>query len=471
MLGDALLRILMIFALVAANAFFVAAEFALVSVRSTRVHQLVEAHRIGARTIERLQTKLDELLAGVQLGVTLTSLALGWLGEPVVAHIVEQYLQGVPYGALYAHVVGITLAFLAITYIHVLLGEIVPKSLALQRAEQVALAVAGPMELFLTLVRPFLWVLKSSSGVALRAFDLQAIPERSTHSADELKLMVTASRHVGLLPPFQEETIRKVLEFDEVTVREVMVPRHKIFSLPGNLNLEAASRRAVEEQHSRIPVYDPASGPEHIVGVVYAKDLMRWMGLRLRLTPAQPGYARLERMNLSQIMRNVLVVPETKDLADLLGEFKSNRRHMAVVVDEFGSTTGLVTAEDLLEQLVGEIEDEFDTEEGPESVLDFSSMILEGSVSLLDLESQYRLELPRDRGFETLAGFVLDQLQRIPATSDTFDFEGRRYTVDQMDGRRIAQVRIETVQPETGAESGPDSPASDLKSESAPDKV
>ncbi len=448
MLGDALLRILVIFALVAANAFFVAAEFALVSVRSTRVHQLVEAHRIGARTVERLQTKLDELLAGVQLGVTLTSLALGWLGEPVVSHIVEEYLQGVPYGAVYAHVIAITLAFLAITYMHVLLGEIVPKSLALQRAEQVALAVAGPMEFFLAISRPFLWVLKGSAGVALRAFDLQSIPERAVHSSDELKLMVTASRHVGILPPFQEATIRKVLEFDEVSVREVMVPRHKIFSLPGNMTLEAASKRIVEEQHSRIPVYDPASGPEHIVGVIYAKDVMRWMGLRLRLSPSQPAYARLERMTLAQVMRNVLVVPETKDLADLLEEFKTNRRHMAVVVDEFGSTAGLVTAEDLLEQLVGEIEDEFDTEESPNSVFDFSSMILEGAVSLLDLESQYRLELPRDHGFETLAGFVLDQLQKIPTVGDTFDFEGRHYTVDQMEGHRISQVRIETAQPE-----------------------
>lgn len=451
MLSDALLRILVIFALVAANAFFVAAEFALVSVRSTRVHQLVEAHRIGARTVERLQARMDELLAGVQLGVTLTSLALGWLGEPVVAHIVEVYLQGIPHGSLYAHVIGISLAFLGITYVHVLLGEIVPKSLALQRAEQVALAVAGPMEFFLAVARPFLWILKSSAGVALRAFDLQSVPERSVHSPDELKLMVAASRTVGLLPAFQEATIRKVLEFDEVTVREVMVPRHKIFSLPGSMTLEAASRRVVEEQHSRIPVYDPTSGPEHIVGVLYAKDLMRWMGLRLRLNPSQPAYARLERMTLSQIMRNVLVVPETKDLADLLEEFKVNRRHMAVVVDEFGSTAGLVTAEDLLEQLVGEIEDEFDTDEAPSAVLDLSSMVLEGSVSLLDLESQYHVELPRDHGFETLAGFVLDQLQRIPTTGDHFLFEGRRYSVEQMEGHRIAQIRIETVQPEPAA--------------------
>ena len=186
--------------------------------------------------------------------------------------------------------------------------------------------------------------------------------------------------------------------------------------------------------------------------MVYAKDLMRWMGLRLRLSPTPSASSRLERMTLSHIMRNVLVVPETKDLADLLLEFKSNRRHMAVVVDEFGSTVGLVTAEDLLEQLVGEIEDEFDTEESPGSVLDFSSMTLEGAVSLLDLESQYRLELPRDHGFETLAGFVLDQLQRIPVAGDTFDFGGRRYTVEQMEGHRIAHVRIETVQPGPPAE-------------------
>ena len=180
------------------------------------------------------------------------------------------------------------------------------------------------------------------------------------HSPDELKLIVTASRQFGEIPPFQEEMIHHALELDNITVREVMVPRPKIFSLPGDLTISDALARVVEEQHSRVPVYDPQRGPEHIVGVLYAKDLMRWTRLRLTATPDQPVAARVSAMKISQIMHDVLVVPETKVLTELLEEFKQRKRHLAVVVDEFGSTAGVITVEDVLEQIVGEIEDEFD---------------------------------------------------------------------------------------------------------------
>ena len=201
----------------------------------------------------------------------------------------------------------------------------------------------------------------------------------------------------------------------------------------------------VEGQHSRIPVYDPQRGPEHIVGVLYYKELVRWVRLRLA-NLGQPLATRIARTPISQIMHDVLVVPETKPLSELLAEFKERRRHMAVVVDEFGSTAGVITVEDVLEQLVGDIEDEFDVSPPEPTLADESAQVLEGSENIRDLETQHGLDLPRDAGFETLAGFVLARLQRIPYLGESFEYEGHRYTVEEMDGHRIAKVKIEKVE-------------------------
>ena len=448
MIAFVLLRVFLILLLVAANAFFAAAEFALVSVRDTRIQQLIEARRIGARIVQKLHRNLDEVVNGVQLGITVTSLTLGWVGEPLLARMVEGSIGRIPHAALYSHGIAIVIAFALITFLHVILGELVPKSLALQRAEQVALAVAGPMDVFLTVSRPFLFVMSRAAGVVLRIFGSRKIRQGPIHSPDELKLIVTASRQFGQIPPFQEEVIHQALELENITVREVMVPRPDIFSLPGDLTLEEALGRVVEEQHSRIPVYDPQRGPEHIIGVLYAKDLMRWTRLRYTANPMQPVLPRITNMKISQIMHDVLVVPETKVLTELLEEFKQRKRHLAVVVDEFGSTAGVITVEDILEQLVGEIEDEFDVVPPQHGALEGkTALMLEGSASIRDLESQHDLLLPRDAGFETLAGFVLSRLQRVPSIGDTFDYEGHRFTVAEMEGHRIARVKIEKLEP------------------------
>src|SRR5205807_4084259 len=418
MIAFVLLRVLLILLLVAANAFFAAAEFSLVSVRDTRIQQLIASGRVGARIVQRLHQKLDEVVNGVQVGITMVSLTLGWIGEPMVARLVEgfQFVHKVPHAAVYAHTIAIAVAFSLITYLHVLLGELVPKTLALQRAEHVALAVAAPMEAFLTLTRPFLFFMRKSGGLVLRLFGAQHTRRGGAiHSPDELKLIVTASRQFGQIPEFQEEMIHNALELDSITVRQVMVPRPDIFSLPADLTLDESLARVVEEQHSRVPVYDPQRGREHIIGVLYSKDLMRWMRLRMTLSPNQAVSSRIAKMQVSQVMRNVLVVPETMVLTDLLAEFKTRKRHLAVVVDEFGSTAGVVTVEDVLEQLVGEIEDEFDIPPAEQPALDEdTALLLEGSVNIRDLESQYQLVLPNDAGFETLAGFVLARLQKIP---------------------------------------------------------
>lgn len=443
-----LLRVFLVFLFIAANAFFVAAEFALVSVRDTRIQQLIELRRIGARTIHRLHQNFDEVLLAVQLGVTICSLALGWFGEPTVDRIIEPLLVHVPHAAVYAHIISSILTFILITYLLVILGEIVPKSLALTRAERVALAVAGPMEAFIALTKPLLYLMNWGSRLVLRVFGTRIVREAGVHSPEELKLIVTGSRRIGELPEIQEDMIHRSLDLGNVTAREIMVPRPDIFSLPADMPLEEAAGRVVEDQHSRIPVYDAQRGPEHIIGVLYAKDMarlmyVRFMNLRKAGSPPPPYSA----VQVRHIMRDVLVVPETKPLTDLLTEFKQRRRHLAVVVDEFGSTVGVVTVEDVLEQVVGELEDEFDVDESPALALAGGVMVLDGALNIRDLETNYDLKLPRDEGFETLGGFVISRLQRLPRNGDTVEFDGRKFIVVKMEGHRVELVRIETSKP------------------------
>jgi CBS domain containing-hemolysin-like protein len=454
MVAYVLLRVFVILLLVAANAFFAAAEFALVSVRETRIQQLIEAHRAGARTVLKLHQQLGRVVNGVQLGITITSLTLGWLGEPVLARLFESWIGSLPHAALYAHSIAVPVAFAMITSLHVILGELVPKSLALQRAERVALAVAAPMDVFLTVTTPLTIGMSRAAGFVLRAFGTREIRHGSVHSPDELRLIVTAARTSGQLSSAQEEMLLNALELDSIAARQVMVPRTRIFSLPADLNLDEALSRVVDDQHSRVPVYDPQRGPEHIIGVLYAKDLMRWTRLRLGHSAAAPAATRIAQMKIGQVMHDVLVVPETKSLLELLGEFQQRKRHLAVVVDEFGSTAGVISVEDVLEQLVGELEDEFDVASTQPAVTDANApLVLDGAVNIRDLESQYELKLPQDEGFETLAGFLLSRLQKMPTGGEAFDYEGRRFVVEKMDGHRIATVRIEAIPAPTTATS------------------
>jgi CBS domain containing-hemolysin-like protein len=433
--------------LILANAYFVAAEFALVSIRDTRVEQLLAARVPGARAVRRLQSNLDDLLPAVQLGVTLCSLALGWLGEPMAAQILAGWMSGLPHAQIYAHIVAVTVGFALITYFDVVAGELVPKSLALRRAEALAVAVAPPMLVFMAVVRPAVRLLSRSAALILRGFDIPATERAAAvHSAEELKLIATAAKRLGLLPEFQEMLVHRALELGDVPVREIMTPRQKIFSLPSNMLLEDACAKIFGRNHSRIPVYDDARGPEHIVGAVYARDLARLFYFRstAAATGASESAPRGE-VRLNQVMHEVLVVPETKSALDLLKDFKQNRRHLAIAVDEYGSIVGLVTAEDAIEQLAGELEDEFDTPSHPVLSSAGGAVVMEGNVTLRDLETQIEWSLPRDGGVETLAGFLLARLGHIPEPGEQLVYEDRRFTVVEMDARRIAKIRVEQL--------------------------
>ena len=465
-----LLQVVAVAMLILANAFFVAAEFAMVSTRDTRIEQLLAAKVPGARAVRRLQHDLEYFLPAVQLGVTLCSLAIGWVGEPLAAGVILGWIDLLPHplahAQVYAHVaawLAVALGFCFITYFHVTIGELVPKSLALRRAEALAVAVAPPMLIFMRLARPAVRILKGSAAIILRGFDIPMTERAAVHSPEELKLITTAARRLGILPRFQETLIHRAIELDDVPVREIMTPRQRIFSLPSNMPIEQASAQVIEHMNSRVPVYDETRGPEHIIGVVYSKDLARLMFFRpkTQTRPVQadagdeaPRQANPQlglpfmELRLRQVMREVLVVPETKSALMLLREFQQKRRQMAIVVDEYGSTVGLVTAEDAIEQLTGELEDEFDDPARPVLANAQGTLTLEGGANLRDLETQMQWSLPRDGGVETLAGFVLTRLGRIPRGGESIDFEGRRLTVVEMDGRRIAKIRVDPIEKE-----------------------
>jgi CBS domain containing-hemolysin-like protein len=337
------------------------------------------------------------------------------------------------------------------------------------------------MLLFMALARPAVRLLSRSAAMVLRGFDIPMTERATVHSPEELKLIATAARRMGLLPKFQETLIHRAVELDDIPVREIMTPRQKIFALPSNMLVEEASARVIEMMHSRVPVYDETHGPEHIVGVVYSKDLSRLMFFRpsaQRRPPESgaetgPGTARFVpsgaegakqqasaarypatpfvALRVRQVMHDVLVVPETKTVLDLIREFQQRRRQMAIVVDEYGSTVGLVTAEDAIEQLTGEIEDEFDDPARPLISTATGVLLLDGGVNLRDLETQMQWRLPRDGGVETLAGFVLMRLGHIPKAGESVEFDDRRYTVVEMEGRRISKIRAEPLKNEAKA--------------------
>jgi len=462
--GLGLLEFVAVVMLILVNAFFVAAEFAMVSVRDTRIEQMIAAGVPGARSVRRLQKDLDEFLPAVQLGVTLCSLALGWIGEPFAASIFLGWLRLLPqipvHALLYAHLTAVALSFAFITYMQVLVGELVPKSLALRRSGELAVAIAPPMLVFMALARPAVRLLRNSAALVLRAFDIPMTERAAVHSPEELKLIATAARRMGVLPLYQERIVHRALELEDVPIREIMTPRQQIFSLPSDMPVEEASARVIDRQHSRVPVYDETRGPEHIVGVVYSKDLARLIFFRpsgqrssSRPAPGERTGPPLVELKLSQVMRDVLVVPETKTVLDLIREFQQRRRQMAIVVDEYGSTVGLVTAEDAIEQLTGELEDEFDDPGRAVLTTASGALMMEGSVNLRDLETQTQWSLPRDGGVETLAGFLLTRLGHIPQVGESVSYEGRRLTVAEMDGRRISLVRVESPEVK-GAQTG-----------------
>ncbi|MEO7146027.1 MAG: hemolysin family protein [Bryobacteraceae bacterium] len=443
-------RILILLALLALNAFFAAAEVALVSVRQSRLKALGDQGQAGALAALSLLANPERLLSVTQVGVTLASLGLGWAGENTLYRIFVAIAHPAlgPRGTEILHGVGFGLAFLAMSYAHVVIGEVVPKNLAIEKADRLAMLVAPPLLVFYRLSGPFVFVIERSAAAISRALGGKGGNRGGGHSAEEIKFIVSSSRREGHLENFEEATISRVLELENFAVREIMVPRNDVVSLPVDSSLDRVLRVTLEQQYSRVPVYE--GGREKIIGIVHYKDLMRiWLERKLALEKRRPP----RPFRLRRLLRKPLVVPETKPVSQLIDEFRESHTHMAMVVDEFGTITGLVTLEDALEQIFGEIGDEHDVRRDPAPV-DAPMLELDGGTTIRDLEMQYDIDLPGEAGFETLAGFLLFRFGYIPTAGEAVTYGAHRFTVLEMDRNRIARVRLDRLQPAADASSG-----------------
>src|SRR5271157_1410571 len=417
------LRTFLILALIALNAFFVTAEYALLGSRRSALEQLARAGKTQARTALSLLSDFTLLISGVQLGTTAASVLLGWLGESILARGLEPALaNALPHhAALAAHSIAAAIAFLLITALLTVLGELVPKALAYERAERTAMLVAQPVALFLRLARAPVAALNGAANLVLRALGHHPGKiQRTPPTADEVKLIVSGIRKRGLLAEVQEEMIHGVFDLDRVLVREIMVPRLRITCLPLTRDPKVLLDQIVADQHSRIPIYE--GSPDHIVGILYTKDLFAVI---------------LDRMKM--------IVPEAMPLSQMLERARRRRSQMALVVDEFGTFVGIVTIEDVLEQIVGEIHDEYDEENEDVQEISENAVEIDGSLSLRQLEEDYGIALPRDPGYQTVAGFILTRLGVIPAGGEEVVFGGHRFTVAGLQGHRIARVRVERL--------------------------
>jgi CBS domain containing-hemolysin-like protein len=439
---DYLVRFLLLGFILAVNSFFAASEVALLSVRESRLRHLAAEGNAGAAIALALLARPERLLSVTQIGVTLASLGLGWAGEDTLFALLTTAFHTVvtPATAAILRALCFVLAFVAMTYCHVVIGEVVPKNLAIDKADRLAVIVAPALLAFSRLMTPFVTVIEGSASAITSVLGVKEAHRGGGHSAEELKLIVSSSRFAGNLPKLQEDMIHRVLDLEDLSVREIMTPRRDILSVSSIAPLDQVLETMVGSQHSRLPVWE--GEPEHMVGVVFFKDMLRlWRDRRVSIRsgrPAAPFY-------LQHIMRKPLIVPETKPLIQMLEEFRGRHSHMALVVDEFGTVTGLVTVEDVLEQIVGEIEDEFDERLPPIAHADAGPVELDGATSILDFASMYGVELPVNAGFETIAGYMLFELGHIPRPGESVLFEGRRFTVTAMERNRIAKVRVESI--------------------------
>src|SRR5277367_2059554 len=438
------LQLFAVLALVGINAFFSAAEFSLIAVRQSRVRQLVEQGDARAKVVEILLTDLTRVVSGVQVGITLASLSLGYLGEITLAGILSPLVQAIPrpWAAVIAHGTALAIAFGLLTVLQVVLGELVPKSLSLARAERVALLIARPFSWFLNTFR---WAIDFLDDAAEKIVCALGVVSPHSHtlvrSTEELQVMIQQARDRGLLPAAEVKFIQAAMELGQIQAREVMVPRPDVHALPASATLEDTMTMFATTQRSRIPVYEGTL--DHILGFVHIKDMI-WVLLdrARRAEDRQP----LPEFNLRTVLRDALIVPETKPVSELLLEFRARRTGLAMIVDEFGSILGLATLEDILEQMVGEIHDEFDVVERPLTLPD-GGMIFDAAIKIRELAARYNIILPEDSSYETVGGFVLTRLGFIPRGGESFEADGYRFTVMEMDHRRVSRLKIKPLPP------------------------
>jgi CBS domain containing-hemolysin-like protein len=419
-----------VFILLLVNGFFVAAEFAIVRARRSKIEQLTKDGNVDAKLALKALEDMNFFIAAVQIGVTIASIGIGWFGSPTIEMMLNPILIKFPNAHSYLAPITAVIAFLGITFLHVVIGEQVPKCIALQYPEKLSLYVAKPMDIFMTISKPFVWVLNKACNAILRLFKIPVNSARVVHTLEDLDLLVDTSYDEGVLNETEKDMIHNVFKFSDLTAREVMIPRTDMVCVPLDMSFEDLNKLAVENQYTRYPVYD--TDIDHITGLIHVKDLYS-MSLKDEVSP------------IEQIQRKVMLVPETITMDNLVREFKKNKGQMAIVVDEFGGTSGIITLEDVLEEIFGDVQDEFDEEvEIDIKEIKPNHYLVNGMMRLDELANFF--DIPEEKleveDVDTIAGLVVKELGRLAAVDDFVKYGEFSFTVKEIDGARITKLLL-----------------------------
>ncbi len=429
-LESILLEILVVIFLVGANAFFVAAEFAIVKVRSAQLQPLAEKNNPGAKAAIKLLGKMDSYLSACQVGITMTSLGLGWVGEPVTAALLS------PVFLLFGlsdpqtiHTLSIVIGFIFLTFLHITLGEQAPKMLAIKHARSTSVIISIPLNIFFIVFKPVVWTLNKAANLVLRIIGIQQVSESEwISSEEELRLLISEGRKSGAIDQTEHQLIEKIFEFNDKQAREIMIPRNHMVAINLEDPREKIFQVVTEEGYSRLPVYKETI--DNIVGVIYTKDLISAAEHR-------------ELIMLQDIIRPAFFAASTKQIGNLLKEMQRNKVHMAILVDEYGGVEGLITMEDILEEIVGEIQDEYDAE--VKEVIDEKSgtFLVNPMISIEKFNDRFKTGIPEDPDYQTLGGFLQKVTGHIPEVYEKIEYNGLSCTVLKKSGNRILQVRVQ----------------------------
>lgn len=440
-LGIIISNWLIVFVLLLVNGFFVSAEFAIVRARRAKIEQLTKDGNVDAKLALKALEDMNFFIAAVQVGVTIASIGIGWFGSPTIEKMMDPILSNLPSSYVYlTHTITAVVAFLVVTFLHVVIGEQVPKCIALQYPEKISLYVAKPMDIFMTISKPFVWVLNVACNAILRLFRIPVSTARVVHTIEDLDLMVNTSYDEGVLNETEKDMIHNVFKFSDLTAREVMIPRTDMVCVPIGMSIEELNKVATENQYTRYPVYD--GDIDHITGLIHVKDLYS-LSIKDEVCP------------IEKIQRKVLLVPETITMDNLVREFKKNKSQMAVVVDEFGGTSGIITLEDVLEEIFGDVQDEFDEEtEFDIKEIKPNHYLANGMMRLDELANYF--DLPDDKleddDVDTIAGLVVKELGRLAQLDDVVRYHEFTFTVKEVDGARITKLLVVRDEPQETTE-------------------
>ncbi|SMO55073.1 hemolysin family protein [Solitalea koreensis] len=432
------LDILVILLLVFLNGFFVAAEFAIVKVRGSQIDLKAKDGSANAKMAKHIVRHLDGYLAATQLGITLASLGLGWLGEATMSKLILNFFHfiNIPISETGSHAVAAPIAFAFITILHIVFGELAPKSLAIQRPIGTSLNVAYPLHFFYLVFRPFIWILNGLANVVLKLIGIDPAGGHDIHTSEELQLILDQGKESGALEHAEHELIQNVFDFQERIVKNIMIPRTKIAAIDIKTSPDDVVKTVVNEGYTRLPVYDKTI--DNIIGILHSKDVLA------RVATKKP-------IVLKDMLRMPLFTPESKKISDLLTELRTeNKPIMAIVIDEFGGTAGMVTLEDIVEELVGEIQDEYDEEKPIVEVVSDGEFIVNALAPIDDVNKFLPTELPEDDDYDSVAGFMNVLFEKIPEVGESIDAYGYNFTILKKSNRMVESVRITKFSSEPG---------------------